>query len=182
MCLQNSSLKRSSNRFIHRALHIYPRPTSRLLADRNGYIGIIQSPHKPISRRPSTLLVTPMTTWREFLVKHAKFPFPQPVEDRSFDITDISNLEVGLLAREWRAQYAVRDETLVQKLCQSLENTLGDTLLPDDSEDQFLSLFGRRLQFRTFGMREVEDRDWSTNGSERQVRIPDSHSRLSNSG
>ena len=38
-------------------------------------------------------------------------------------------MEVGLLAREWKAQYAVRDETsLVQKLCETLENILGDTL------------------------------------------------------
>ncbi|KAI9464522.1 hypothetical protein BJY52DRAFT_1145192 [Lactarius psammicola] len=111
-----------------------------------------------------------MTTWREFLVEHAKFPFPRLVEDRSVDITDISNLEVGLLAREWKAQYAVRDETLVQKLCQTLENILGDTVLPDDFEDLLLSMFGRRLQFFHCGTREVEDRDWSSNGSERQSR------------
>jgi hypothetical protein len=38
-----------------------------------------------------------------------------------------SDMEVGLLAREWKAQYDVRDETLVQKLCETLENILGDT-------------------------------------------------------
>ena len=123
-----------------------------------------------------------MTTWREFLVEHAKFPYPQLVEGGSVGTADISDIELGLLAREWKAQYAVRDETLIQKLCQTLENILGDTLLPDDSEDQLLSMFGRHLQFSAFGMREVEDRKWATNGSESQVRILGSHGRLSNSG
>ena len=116
-----------------------------------------------------------MTTWREFLVEHAKFPFPHPFEHGSVSTTDISDMEVGLLAQGWKAQYAVRDETLVQKLCQTLENILGDSLLPDGSEDQLLSIFGRRLQFRHFGMREVVFRGWSTNESESDVRILDSH-------
>jgi hypothetical protein len=95
--------------------------------------------------------------WREFLVEHAKFPSPHPVEDGSVSTTDVSDVEVGLLEREWKAQYAVRDETLVQKHCHTLENILGDTPLPDDSEGQLLLSFGRCLQFRTIGRREVED-------------------------
>jgi len=98
-----------------------------------------------------------MTKWREFLVEHAKFPSPHPVEDGSVSTTDVSDVEVGLLEREWKAQYAVRDEILVQKHCRTLENILGDTPLPDDSEGQLLSSFGRCLQFRTIGRREVED-------------------------
>ncbi len=54
-----------------------------------------------------------MMTWREFLVGHAKFPFPQPVKDEYVgSTTDISNLEVRLLAGERKAQYTVRDNTL----------------------------------------------------------------------
>ncbi len=117
-----------------------------------------------------------MTTWGGFLFEHAKFPFPQLVEDRYVGTTDISNFEVALLDTEWKAQYAVRDEALVHKLCQTLEDILGDTRLPDDSEDQLLSMFGRHLQFYTVGGLELEDEGWSTNGSESDVRIPDSHS------
>ena len=89
----------------------------------------------------------------------------------------------------------MRDELLVQKLCETLENILADTLLPDGSEDQLLSMFGRHLHFcawhartvvsrvddsrSTSMIRELEDREWSMNGSESQVRIPDAHSRLS---
>jgi len=68
-------------------------------------------------------------TWREFLVEHAKFPFPLPAEDGSYSITDMPDSEVGLLERDWKAQYAMRDETMIQKLCLALENILGDTLL-----------------------------------------------------
>ncbi len=45
----------------------------------------------------------------------------------------------------------MRDERLVQKLCRILENILGVTLLPDDSEDQLLLMFGRHPRFRAFG-------------------------------
>jgi hypothetical protein len=123
-----------------------------------------------------------MTTWRDFLVEHAKFPFPHPVENGTVSTTDVSVLDVGLLEREWKAQYAVRDETLAQKLCHTLDYILGDTLLSDESEGLLLSNFGRRLQFRAYSGRELEDTDWSMNESEVTVRILHFLSWLSNSG
>lgn len=119
-----------------------------------------------------------MTTWQEFLVEHAKFPFPAPVENGTVTTTDVSDLQIGLLTQEWRAQYAVRDETLVQKLCQTFKEIIGDALIPDGSEDQLLSKFGKHLQFETYGTRVVEYREWCENENESDVRIPDSHSRL----
>jgi hypothetical protein len=93
----------------------------------------------------------PMTIpMREFLVQHAIFPFPA-IENSPVSIIDISELEVGLLEREWKAKYAVRDGTLVQKLCHTLDNILGDLLLSDNSERQLLARFGRRLQFYPWG-------------------------------
>lgn len=102
----------------------------------------------------------------DFLVQHAKFPFPIPVEDRTAITTDVSEFEVGLLKKEWRANHAVLDDTLAQKLCHTLETILGDTLLSADSEHYLLSSFGRGLQFDERGS---EDGEWSVNPSEIQV-------------
>ncbi|KAH9042052.1 hypothetical protein EDB85DRAFT_1856993 [Lactarius pseudohatsudake] len=112
-----------------------------------------------------------MTTWQEFLVEHAKFPFPDPVENGSVSATDISYKDVGVVAPEWRAKYAVPDKTLVQKLCRTLDNILEDTVLSDGSRVHLLLNFGRHLQFRPIGTREIEDPTWSTNGSECQSRM-----------
>ena len=51
------------------------------------------------------------------------FPFPKLNEAGShLDSTDISEIEVGiLLETEWKAKNAVRDDTLVQKLCDILQ-------------------------------------------------------------
>ncbi|KAH9074821.1 hypothetical protein EDB83DRAFT_2672416 [Lactarius deliciosus] len=110
-----------------------------------------------------------MTTWREFLVEHAKFPFPDPVKNRYVG-TDISPKDVGDVAPNWRAKYAVSDKTLVQKLCQTLDNILGDTVFPDDSRNDFLLHFGRHLQFRTIGAMEIERSEWAENGSRARSR------------
>jgi hypothetical protein len=40
-----------------------------------------------------------MSTLHDFLVEHAKFPFPHPNEHGSVSTTDISELEVGRLER-----------------------------------------------------------------------------------
>lgn len=105
-----------------------------------------------------------MSNLHNFLVEHAMFPSPQPNEDSSTDITDISLVEVPLLEREWKAKHAVRDNTLVQKLCSTLENVLGDTLLSADAENQLLSRFSPRIQLGAFGR---EDSNWIRNPSER---------------
>jgi hypothetical protein len=124
-----------------------------------------------------------MTTWRDFLVEHAKFPFPRldKVRPDAHGTTDISLVEAGLLAPEWKAQYAVRDENLFQKLCQTLGDILGDTHLPIGREGRLLESFGRHLQFTTFGQQELEKEQWSLNDCEAQVRVPGSHSRPSSS-
>jgi len=108
-----------------------------------------------------------MSNLHKFLVEHAMFPFPQPTEDsQSASTTDISLVEVPMLDREWKANYAMRDDTLVQKLCRSLENILGDTPLSADAENQLLSRFSPRIQRTARGR---EDPDWTCNPSESHV-------------
>ena len=107
-----------------------------------------------------------MSNLHDFLVEHAEFPFPQPNEGPSAGTTDISLIEVPLLEREWKANHAVRGNTLVQKLCSTLENILGDTLLPADAENQLLSLFSPRMQLNRQGQ---EKSDWSRNPSESHI-------------
>jgi hypothetical protein len=104
----------------------------------------------------------------DFLAEHAKFPFPQPNEGPSAGTTDISLIEFPLLEREWKANHAVRDNTLVQKLCNTLGNILGDTLLAVDAENQLLSRFSPRIQLTARGR---EDLDWRRNPSESHVSL-----------
>lgn len=92
----------------------------------------------------------------DFLVEHAKFPFPHPDELQTADTTDISEFEAGLLEREWKATHTVRDETLVQKLCHSLENILGDTPIAAGSEKYLLASFSPLLQVDEFGREDGE--------------------------
>jgi hypothetical protein len=87
-----------------------------------------------------------MAKFHDFLVEHAKFPFPLPDELRTADTADVSDFEVGLLEREWKAKYAVRDDALVQKLCHSLKNVLGETALSADAEEALLAVFSPRLE------------------------------------
>ncbi|KAI9465417.1 hypothetical protein BJY52DRAFT_1144063 [Lactarius psammicola] len=112
-----------------------------------------------------------MTTWQQFLVEHAKFPFPTTVEGGSVSSTDISYTEVGTLTTGWKAKYAVPDETLVLKLCETLENILGDTLISDSSQNYLLSKFGYHLQYDTLDGEEIEDTRWFTNGSQSRSRM-----------
>jgi hypothetical protein len=44
-----------------------------------------------------------MSKLHDFLLEHAKFPFPHPDEGRSAGTTDISGIEVELLEGEWKA-------------------------------------------------------------------------------
>ena len=104
----------------------------------------------------------------DFLVEHAKFPFPPPNEDRTARTTDISQFEVALLEREWKAGHAVRDDTLVQKLCQTLKDILGDTPSAAGAENYLLASFSPQLQVDECGR---ENEEWDMNPSEAQVGI-----------
>jgi len=70
-----------------------------------------------------------MFNLHDFLVEHATFPSPQPNEGLSAGLgtTDISAIEVPLLEREWKANHAVRDNTLVQNFA-ILSRTSSETL------------------------------------------------------
>lgn len=82
----------------------------------------------------------------DFLAEHAAFTFPLCDESRSTGTnSDISPTEVGLLEREWKAEHAIRDSTLVQKLCRTLENILGEISLATDDEDSLLDYFSPNL-------------------------------------
>ena len=104
----------------------------------------------------------------DFLVESAMFPFPQPTEDRTADTTDVSQFEVGMLEREWKAGHAVPDDTIVQRLCDALEDILGDTALEAVDENDLLTRFSPRLEFDHRG---YKDRQWNMNPSEVQVII-----------
>lgn len=118
-----------------------------------------------------------MTTWKNFLDEHATFPFPRlPDRGRHPSSAEISEIIAGQITPVWKGKHAIRDDRLPEKLCTSLEDILGDTPFPHESEDQLLSMFGRRLQFRPHGNDEVEDRNWMWNRTEVQVGTP---SRLS---
>jgi hypothetical protein len=104
----------------------------------------------------------------DFLVEHAKFPFPSPDEDRTAGTTDISQFEVGLLKREWRAGHAVRDNTLIQKLCQALKDIIGDTPLAAGAVNYLLASFSPQLQVDERG---IENEEWDMNPSEAQAGI-----------
>jgi hypothetical protein len=110
-----------------------------------------------------------MSNFHDFLVKHAMFPFPEPDDTKSVVSTDISELEVGLLGKGWKAGHAVRDDTLVQKLCDVLQDILGDTALPPGAENHLLSFFSPKLGVTFAG--EVED-EWLMNPNEAHVSFP----------
>jgi hypothetical protein len=120
-----------------------------------------------------------MSELHDFLVEHAKFPFPHPTEDRSANTADVSVFEVGVLEREWKAKHAVRDDTLVQKLCHSLKNILSDSLLEAGAEKYLLASFSPQLQFDERGATSPE---WSRNPNKAQVSFSDLHSTWRNSG
>jgi hypothetical protein len=117
-----------------------------------------------------------MVKFRDFLVERAKFPFPLPDESRSVNTTDISLFEVGLLEREWKAKFAVRDDDLVQNLCNGLENILGETALSAKFKTKLLARFSPQLESFDDGGGDDDDDDdddddgqlryWLTNPNE----------------
>ncbi|KAH9066452.1 hypothetical protein EDB87DRAFT_1554143, partial [Lactarius vividus] len=105
-----------------------------------------------------------MTTWQDLLVEYAKFPFPYLDTGGHHSSADISDIIAGQIAPEWKARRAVRDETLLQALCKTLENILGDKPFPPEYRDLLLAMLGRQLQFP--GNQDMEAR----NGTEAHAR------------
>jgi hypothetical protein len=105
-----------------------------------------------------------MSNLHDFLEQRAKFPFPAIGDIRSAGTTDISHFH--LLEGQWKAQHAVRDETLVQKPCFALKKILADTALTVDAENYLLESFLPQIEVDRLGRR---DPDWLTNPSEARV-------------
>ena len=78
-----------------------------------------------------------MTTWREFLLENAKFPFPSTTRSNYTSSADINPLDIGSIPEKWKARYTVPDVTLVQKLCQTLDAILGDTPIEFSTNDMY---------------------------------------------
>ena len=114
----------------------------------------------------SSCITSAMSKLHNFLVERAKFPFLPLDGHLSSSITDISIFKVDLLETEWKAKVAVRDDTLVQKLCDALEVILRDAPLGEGAENYLLASFSPRIQVDELGR---EDMDWSTKSNERHV-------------
>lgn len=124
-----------------------------------------------------------MTKWQDFLLEHANFLSPPDTdesESASSGSADVSDVEAGYITQSWRAKYAMRDETLVEILCQTLKMILGDATI-GVPQDTLSSLFGRRLGFLPSSLGgEHEVHMWTQNKSEIQVQNLDPHSQMGN--
>jgi len=120
----------------------------------NGYAAAkLQPPHSP-------------RKLHDFLVEHARFPFPPTNESRSLTSSEVSVFETELLEREWKAGYAVRDNRLAEKLCQNLEHILGDTPLTLGDEKMLLDRFSPKLQEDHLASKwELNDNEWMVGSS-----------------
>ena len=101
-------------------------------------------------------------TLHDFLVEHAKFPFPEClIDDASASSTGLSEIDVGLLDDQWKARHAVRDDDLANKLCVSLRTTLGHAPVTEHSR----SYMSRWL------LPEIMDQDWKINQNQVNVSV-----------
>ena len=107
-------------------------------------------------------------TFHEFLVEHAKFPFPNLSIGDSASTTDISDIEVGQLQKSWKAIRAVRDNDLATKLCHTLETILADTPLTEDSKNFLLRWLLPAVLVDADGM---EEDMWFVNPHESHVSV-----------
>jgi hypothetical protein len=108
-----------------------------------------------------------LTLFHEFLVEHAMFPFPETEIGGTVTLTDISELEVGLIHHDWRARYAVPDNNLAKKLCDTLKTILGETPLTESSKPFLLRCFLPGLLVNGYSGR--PNGTWLRNPSEAQV-------------
>lgn len=111
------------------------------------------------------------TTWHNFLVEHAKFPFPDIQEARTVSSADISEVDVGLIAEDWKAIHVMPDTHLVPNLCQTLENILGNDLISEVCKEQLQSRFGHHVEYHTAeDGEEMRNSKWCANSNESDVR------------
>ena len=106
------------------------------------------------------------STFPDFLVEHAKFPFPDCPIGAPASSTGLSELDVGHLDDQWKPRHAVRDNDLAKKLCDALKATLGEMPVTEHSRNSLLRWFLPTLFVDEDGM---EEGDWSNNPSEAHV-------------
>jgi hypothetical protein len=101
-----------------------------------------------------------MPTLLQFL-QTARFPDPPIVVKSTANTTDVSDMDIGLVDDAWKAGLAIRDDTLVDNLCDTLAQILGQT--PLEPAGALNAHFLPHL--------ETEDADWrAPNDSEAKVR------------
>jgi hypothetical protein len=113
--------------------------------------------------------MTDSLLFHDFLVEHAKFPFPDCLIGASASSTRLSEVDVGYLNAEWKALHAVRDNNLANRLCDTLRTTLGDMTMTEDSRNFLLKQFLPTLS----GVDELgrAHTEWFKNSSEAQVSV-----------
>jgi hypothetical protein len=74
-----------------------------------------------------------MTTLLEFL-ENARFPNPPVQTTARANTTDVSLTDLGLIHEAWKARRAIKDPDLTDHLCQTLQEILGQTPLPENAD------------------------------------------------
>jgi hypothetical protein len=106
-----------------------------------------------------------MPTLLQYL-QTARFPDPPIVVNSTANTTDVSPLDIGLVEDASKARYAIRDDTLLHNLCDTLAQILGQT--PLKPAGALNAHFSPHL--------ETEDADWQApNDSEAKVRSQPPH-------
>jgi hypothetical protein len=99
-----------------------------------------------------------MSTLLHFL-ENAYFPAPPVVMTARASTTDVSFYDISLVDDDWKANRAIRDNNLIQNLCDVLPQILGDTpLVAGELDECFSPRLGRTFVWQ------------APNNSEAQVR------------
>jgi hypothetical protein len=101
-----------------------------------------------------------MSTLLHFL-ENASFPAPPVVSNLRASTTDVSVVDISLVDDAWKAKRAIRDNELIQNLCDVLAQILADTPLLTGYLDQCFSHQSYEFEAK--------------NDSEAQVRNDQSH-------
>ncbi|KAH8111575.1 hypothetical protein DFH11DRAFT_1791681 [Phellopilus nigrolimitatus] len=82
---------------------------------------------------------------RDILEESAVFPFPMSDSTQSCNLTEPSLFEAGRPDAKWKAARAIRDVKLVDALCSTLDDILGDKRLSASEEIELLACFAPKL-------------------------------------